>query len=149
MRAITLWAPWGTYVARHWKRIETRTHPRFRGLVGERIAIHQGLRYDETAFFEARMYRRELNEDVLLAASRAARDERGCIVATAVVHEFVERLDPITDAFLALCSIDTNRFGYVLAKVERLAVPIRCRGHQGIWHVPEWAEDGIRRQVNI
>jgi hypothetical protein len=36
---ITLWRPWSTWIADGRKTIETRTHDRFRSLVGKRIGI--------------------------------------------------------------------------------------------------------------
>lgn len=40
MKAISLHQPWATFIAMKWKTIETRTHARFKSLVGQRIAIH-------------------------------------------------------------------------------------------------------------
>lgn len=46
MKAITIWQPWASLIMSGRKAIETRTHDRFKGLVGQRIAIHAGRRWD-------------------------------------------------------------------------------------------------------
>lgn len=49
MKCISLYQPWASAIAYGWKTIETRTHERFRGLVGERIGIHAGKKWDKHA----------------------------------------------------------------------------------------------------
>ena len=53
---ITLYPPWAIWVGLGWKTIETRTHPRFRSLVGKTIGIHSAIKWDETAIDAARPF---------------------------------------------------------------------------------------------
>ncbi|KKM23738.1 hypothetical protein LCGC14_1612130 [marine sediment metagenome] len=46
MKAISLWRPWDLFVLLGWKMIETRTHDRFKSLVGRTIAIHSAKKID-------------------------------------------------------------------------------------------------------
>jgi hypothetical protein len=46
-RCISMYPPWSNWVGLGWKTIESRTHQRFKSLVGQRIAIHSAVRWDE------------------------------------------------------------------------------------------------------
>lgn len=137
MKAITLWQPWASLIAWGYKTIETRSHGRFAGLVGERIAIHAGLRYDPRTFshtwgvchYANRMRPRAINHmrDICFDCPKLP---RGAVVCTAVVLE--HRLLTRADSEAALCSAD-GLYGLILGDVERPAEPIVVRGHQGVW----------------
>ena len=134
--AITLYDPWATWVARKLKGIETRTHCRFRRLVGKWIAIHAGLRFDSTAYAAATRYRG-------LAELEMRELHPGCVIALAHVDRFRE----LTAADSALALIDcgsVKRYGLFFDKVEPLGTPIQAVGHQGVWTWRVECENGIR-----
>jgi hypothetical protein len=143
MRAITLHQPWASLIAFGLKSIETRTHDRFRGLVGQTIAIHAGQKWDELAFSiswpltDAEMAREAAAEygadgAAVRRAIHAARGAAGCVVAVVDVADH-RRLTG-ADSRAALCQAE-GLFGLVLVNVRRFREPIAARGHQGIW---EW-----------
>jgi hypothetical protein len=131
MKAITLHRPWADWVGLGWKTIETRTHERFRSLVGQRIAIHASLKWDEDAIEAARYYLLPWQ----LAASHAFRlDEQisGRVLCTAIVA--AHRLLTATDARAALIECHTRRFGLFLTDRHFMAPAVKAKGHQGIWN---------------
>ncbi len=148
MKAITIWQPWASLIAMGHKTIETRTHDRFKSLVGLRIAIHAGKRFDRTALPVIRSVRDMLpryraNRLCGFHCPTAAEldrawDERGMILATA----FVTQLKSLTwdsDVKAAMCD-PRGLYGLVLTDIEPLDPPIKARGRQGIW---EWDERSI------
>jgi hypothetical protein len=148
MKAITLWQPWASWIAWGLKTIETRRHGRFSCLVGQRVAIHAALRWDEAAMIEAEEYLRAHPLGSL--AANAIRDNvsamhpRGRVVCTAYVYEFRRRLDD-ADSQAALCWCgDGDRSGLFLGDVRLVAAdtPLGRRrpGGRGIFEVEETDE---------
>ncbi len=45
MKALTLWRPWAYIIAHRGKRVENRTWKPPQGLIGQRIALHQGQKW--------------------------------------------------------------------------------------------------------
>lgn len=127
---ITLWQPWATWIALGWKTIETRTHPRFRGLMGKRIGIHAGAHWDQDAFDTAEQY---LSDEQLLQTKEYYRLRKG-IVCTAMVQDF--RKLTVADSTAALIECRSTRWGLVLADVLVPEVPVPANGRQGIWFYP-------------
>ena len=147
MKAITLWQPWASFVAWGWKTIETRGHRMFASLVGERIAIHAGKKWDERAVLVAEPYltfvQRQL-VNIMMGQYQRGNQPRGCIVATA--HVCGCRPMGPDDARAALCPSGPGRIAYRLKNVRALATPIPCIGLQGMWNVPQSIENQIRLQ---
>ena len=130
MPIITLWQPWASWIALGWKTIETRTHPRFKCLSGQRIGIHAGVKWDDNATKIALPY---------LTAEQIERTYKflrigGAIIATAHVKDF--RLVTVKDSPAALIDCDrehTLRWGLILDEIQVLdAIPMK--GAQGIWY---------------
>ena len=136
MNAITLWQPHASLISDGPKRIETRTHNRFRGLLGSRIAIHAASR--KVPYAEAAMICEDLQMlglwDLLRTPAWLQRQPLGAIVCTAHVSMF-GRLTDAEHAKAAACHITDNVFGLFLTDVRRLAKAIRCKGARGIWTV--------------
>lgn len=133
MKAITLHQPWASMIAWGWKTIETRTHRRFRGLCGSRIAIHAGATWDAEARNIARPYLSLAQREML--DRKPAALPRKAIVATAVVCAV--RAMQWADRLTALCPVEMGRVSYILRRIRRVDPPIACPGHQGIWTIPE------------
>ena len=135
------------------KSIETRTHDYFRGLVGERIAVHQGQR---SAFADA------MRLTQFVGASRAAgwlaehgpKAPRGYIIATAFVASAGWMDGSIEDNVKACCPTD-DLFGLRFDDICALPEPILARGAQGIWNwdgVDPWIgkvdQDGQQKEAD-
>lgn len=109
MRALTLWQPYATAIAKGWKRVETRPPwaMQLAAHVGERIAIHAAKHSDwpkDPGSAAARLLSRiprplwEAMRDVHGLDHPLAwtvQQARGCVVATAVIAA-VESTDTIT-----------------------------------------------------
>jgi len=137
--AITLWQPWASLISRGFKRIETRTHARFRSLVGQRIAIHAGCQVDWEAWLILEWNAPDEVGD-LLREKRVMSSYRrkpysllpsAAIVATAWVVE--HRKLGRRDAEAALVQDPAGLYGLVLEDVQPIDPPIKRRGRQGIW----------------
>ena len=143
MKAITLWQPWATFVAMRWKTIETRTHARFKGLVGQRIAIHAGLKVDEAAFLNEFLPQRISTPLQVENLIRVVALWRGRLVCTARVVDarwapnvgFVEREEWNKRA---MCEA-AGKFCLFLGDIVPLQNMIPFRGRQGIFEVPDEA----------
>lgn len=141
MKAITVHQPWATLIARGWKTIETRGHNRFKGLVGQRIAIHASKTYDEHGLAEAQRHLYETDE-TLAALSFEAHRDMGKVLCTVkvVAHRKIEQIDERE----ALCDC-AGDYGLILDRdVEVLKPPVPAKGGRGIWNwePPEYVHHG-------
>jgi len=127
MKCITLWQPWATWIALDWKTIETRTHSRFACLVGERIAIHAGRRWDKAAFDLAAPY---LTEDQIKQTTDVP---SGVVVCTAYVYNHFAL--SVAHSRYALIECESIRFGLLLSDIRPLKTLMPARGCQGIWNI--------------
>jgi hypothetical protein len=132
MRALTLRPHWAHAVAHMGKRIENRSRPIPKALVGCRVAIHAGATLP-------RLWLDDLIESSPKPVTPIGADEivTRHIVATAVLNWWEW---PAGDT---VC--DTPPWGFIdsifwwhLAEVRTLASPIPMqRGQLGLWHLPE------------
>jgi hypothetical protein len=124
MKALTLWRPWAQAIIYGPKRIENRTWRPPRWIIGKRIAIHAGARYDvEGASWMSGggLFAKSLYEPGPPGECRPG------LLGTAVVEGVVTRS---TDPWFC------GPYGWVLTDVVALPEPIPCRGAQGLWDVP-------------
>jgi hypothetical protein len=134
---VSLWMPWAFWIPRRWKRIETRTHDRFKSLVGKRIAIHAAMKWDKDAIDLASPYL----SDEQIVQSRKFLKIGGAIICTAMVTD--GRWLTAEDSPLALIDCgETKRHGLFLDDVQVLEEAIAMPGKQGIWYaeIPMEAE---------
>ena len=129
MRVITLWQPWASWVILGWKTIESRLHPRFASLAGERIGIHAGLTWDKKALDLASPY---LIEAQIILTRGMPPLARGKLIGTvrAVEHRILSADD--SRAALIDCE-NTTRYGLILKNPVTI-IPIPMKGRRGIWH---------------
>ncbi len=130
MKAISLWRPWDLFVLLGWKTIETRTHQRFKGLVGTTIAIHSAKKIDPRWRTMVSSY----------LAPRLLDSVERSILDGGFVHGIVEvwHHRPLKwgDSYGALvCCRAGDRFGLDLAHPRFLMSPVEIRGRQGIFNV--------------
>lgn len=136
MRAISLWEPWGTAIAKGLKKIETRGwSTNYRGP----LAIHCAKTREHVGFIhhpDVREYFQGV--DVFLPCKLPF----GCVVATCELVEVVptevlmhcQLVSPIE---FALGGYDAGRFGWRLENVQALATPVPWKGSQGFFDVPD------------
>jgi hypothetical protein len=96
VKTITLHQPWASLIACGLKTIETRTHDRFRSLVGETVAIHAGKRSGPGPSYRF-MIKHNIREDYYDEALEHASTHRGCIVCVvlAIGHKRLSVLEAI------------------------------------------------------
>lgn len=129
---ISMYGPWANWVGLGWKTIETRTHDRFKSLVGKRIGIHKAVKWDKDALRMASPYLNSIQHAASLDFLRIG----GAICWTALVKD--HRPLCSCDSQAALIECETKRYGLLLEDVQMIEV-IPCKGKQGIWYydVPE------------
>jgi hypothetical protein len=132
IEVISLWQPWATWILWGWKTIETRLHPRFWKLEGQRIGIHAAQKFDRDWHLAAARY---LHQEQFVK-TREFNHVSGALLCA--VH--VERHRPCSarDSQSALidCSPTAyrSRFGLILRPdILKFDPPIPMRGHQGIF----------------
>jgi len=126
MPVITLYQPWASWIIRGWKTIETRTHNKFKSLMGKRILIHAGLTTDEGAAANNQYLSvRQLDE--------CSTYPNGFIIGSALVYEY--RVLDENDSRAALidcCSV--IRRGLFLSEVLAFSKPLKAQGSMSIWY---------------
>jgi hypothetical protein len=142
MKTITLWQPWASFIAWGWKSIETRTHIRFRHLIGQTIGIHAGLHWDKDWKLLAGKYLAEnqikkiydLKGDFQQNIFCNTNDSniRGSIICTAWVESF-DKLEKYHSTRALIDCEFTTRFGLFLPVIN-IIQPIPIKGHQGAWN---------------
>lgn len=142
MKAITLHEPWASWIAAGLKTIETRTHDRYKRLIGQRIAIHAGQRFDPDAISEALCaygpYGTMSGVVQYRISDAAKRTRHGEVVCTA--HIYAARWLGPGDSVDALITCELGfsiipLFGFFLTDVEVNNDRTVYRGRQGTW---EW-----------
>lgn len=135
MLALTVWQPWASLIAWPIKPVENRTW-RASWVLGKRIAIHAGNKFDQDAALWLSTRPKPVPEVVSLA-----RKVRGAIVCTAVVDRFVTHEEfvsmPAREAYPLWERIEewfSGPVGWVFRDVQKFD-PVSCRGAQGLWTV--------------
>lgn len=137
MKALTVLQPWAHAIAVLGKDIENRGWRPPRDLIGERIAIHAGLRWIGESRRQAL-----LPSGVMVLADSCL---YGAIIAVAVIDRVVS-LEDDDEANVSLWR-DSAEFGWVLRDIQRLPMPIAALGHQGLWNLSDEQEDLVIRQT--
>lgn len=132
MRALTLIRPWCWAIAHAGKDVENRSWRPPDSIIGHRIAIHSGLKWDAAAASRVAKL-----SSKMLAPKEDWRGGR--IVATAKVTGW-------TVAAASKWAID-GQVHWCLRSVFVLPTPVPCKGAQGLWTVPEDVERQILEQM--
>lgn len=158
MHAITIKQPWAYAICHLDKRVENRKRKPPENLIGQRVAIHAGVAFDDDA--TDWMFARGLMRSVHMTPEQSACfDARGAVVATAVLRGHTTGDGNITTLSFDRPGLVTRLFpwksleawftgpvGHVLADVRVLATPIPCRGQLGYWTLPDEVAAEIERQ---
>lgn len=147
MKALTLHRPWPWAIlhapADRRKGIENRSWKPWASIIGQTIALHSGRHYDKEG---AKYIAEQMPADLFglipfkSVVGLPHWDDEG-IVGTVRVVRWFKPLDP---EFGKDPSIPPGQarwcfgpFCWVLEDVRALVTPIPCKGHQGLWDVPE------------
>jgi hypothetical protein len=137
---ITLYQPWGTWVMRRWKPIETRTHDRFKSLKGKTILIHAGMKTDDCDLTIKNPY---------LTWEQIIKDPdeivNGYILGSAFVYDF-KLLDSSHSKDALIDCGNTTRYGLFLKDVVKFDEPIPVKGEMGIWYYDLDRKEKVKKQ---
>ena len=138
MQALTLIQPWG-WAIMHSKDVENRTWAPPASMVGQRIAIHAGKRYDrEGELFVAK----QLGLERLPEAAHWQGVIGTAVIDRAIDEDFVA--DPLMDS-----PWFSGPWGWVLRDVRELERPIACKGMLGLWRLPAAIEAALAGQLKL
>ena len=139
MKAITLHQPWATLVAYGYKAIETRSWPVPSRHLGHLVAIHAGRQEDSRFRLASEVFDR-LGVDQL---------PRGAVVAVARIMNCrpTEELAPAPPD-RCFGDYSPGRYGWELGDVRPISTPVYVRGYQGLWMLPDEAEEAVWQQLN-
>lgn len=154
MRALTVWQPWASLIAVGAKPYEFRSWPAPAWIVGQRIAIHAGVRKPKRGEIEqlrlicrtGKGRRAGLFEaEALPILEHPEALWFGAIVCTAVVGEPIHASTGLPA--LGIERNDSDRrehfnWAWPLTDVARLAPPVPARGAQGFWNWNGGESDG-------
>ena len=129
---LTLWSPWGFLIPAGFKDIETRTHNKYRGLKGRRIAIHAGMKWDGKWKDAALRY---MPAQWLLSFRKRERIH-GRVICLATVDHFMLLGKEDSQGALIDCDFRVTgitRWGLFLKKIVSLTEPVQAMGQRGIW----------------
>lgn len=142
MKALTVKAPWGTAIAHFGKDIENRTWKPPAGVIGTRIAIHEGAGLARAALLD-------LEEEF-----GDVRYEHGAITCTAIVKGWIDERGEHSDSLTARDAARARRspwygggVGWVLSNVRRPRAKVKIKGMLGVWNLPARAArrlNGVR-----
>jgi hypothetical protein len=128
MKAISIRQPWLAWIMMGLKIIETREHDRFKGLIGQRIALHAAQKYDMDAIELAWKY---INKKRVLG--RTTFLTRGAILCTVYIYDAKWLDSTYSEKALIDCS-KRDKFGLFLTDIK-IINPYICKGRQGIFNL--------------
>lgn len=119
LAVITVHQPWAQWVIDGHKPIETRTHQRFKCLVGKTILIHSSQKF---------------NDEGCLYYHNSVGYKNGVILGAVYVKEFRELDKHDSEDANINCGSSIKRYGLILTDFEKFDEPIPAKGGQGIWY---------------
>ena len=157
MKALTLHRPWGASMLWGPKPIENRSWPPPESVIGEVIALHHGLKWDDAGA----LWLSEHTDAMSWTRDREGRhrSEWIGIIGTARVLGYVDGTgpklrfvtkDPLTnpgrvkrvvEIFESARQFFFGDFGWVLDERVGFTQPIPCLGHQKLWNVRDLEEE--------
>lgn len=143
MKALTLWRPWPTAIfylhPSIRKDVENRSWKPPDCILGKRIAIHAGSKFDSNAFeFWLKVIKPNPSQTLSLLANWKKASELTGIIGTVRVYGYTYGTK--------LCYSDwaTGEYAWFLSEPVSLGRPIQCKGAQGLWNVPDDIHERIR-----
>lgn len=127
MKALSIQQPWVWAILEKGKRLENRTWKPPWSVIGQRIALHASKMPDKAGYA---VLAERLGEFV-------GGQPRGAILGTAIVASSCERAEAFRLHGIQARDWWAGPVAWVLRDVQQLPEPIPCRGHLGLWEVPE------------
>ncbi len=143
MRALTLWRPWPWAIFHAppavAKRIENRPWKPWPSIIERRIALHAGQTFQKDAV-----------DDILrltgLTVLPASATDNGLIGVVTI--QGVAASEAECERFLAGQSDwFSGPYAWLLKDVLAFPEPILCKGAQGLWEIPHWAQKQVDAAV--
>ncbi len=148
MYAITLIQPYATCIVCWDKPVENRSWPLPAHLVGTRIAIHAGAKFDRESYegvcFD---FDFDASDPATLALARLSRAVIGTVLVIGGVRgndSIFRESRPVSGDAAALAAWTgwhsrwfTNGHGHVYADPRPLKTPVPCKGALGYWRLPD------------
>lgn len=136
MKALSLWQPWATLIAREAKRIETRGWPCPPSIIGRPLAIHATRGNDHHWLRGREPFATELaGVDYPLGAIVCVVRVTACEPITPDLCNAIHQRGGYTELAYGDYT-GRGRYAWHLADVHTLASPYPARGRQGLWNVP-------------
>lgn len=128
MRALTLWQPWCWVMAEGLKDIENRPWAPWTTVVGQRIALHAGNKYDPVGH--------RFIEGLGIAIPEGAKLS-GVVLCTVLVG---------TPLRASESKWFFGPWGWPISEVRKLREPVPCKGALSLWRLPKDVEAQVRAQ---
>lgn len=130
-----MWQPWASLVINGAKMVETRPNPAPSTIVGERVAIHACLTPEHMPLALTEPFFTHLaSEDLPLGHLIGTVRVTGSFEMTQVYVDELEHLNPLEFAFGHYAP---GRHAWTLQDPTPLGCPVRWKGKQGIFMVPD------------
>ena len=145
VKVISVWSPWSSLIVAGFKKVETRSWPAPKALVGTRIAIAatKALKAAQIAAYGEPQFQQFYCQTRLPGLDSLP---RGAILGTVILAA----CEPMTEAMIQATEPQERMFGiweqgryaWILDDPQPLAKPIPVRGSQGVW---VWQDDDQMR----
>lgn len=140
VRGLTLHRPWAWAFTNAGKRVENRSWPPPKPIIGGYLALHAGMKFDKDVAADMR-------EGLYGAAACGVPDESshpaGFIVALARLEGYHGVKKGQRDG-----TYELGPFVWRTPQVFALPTPIQCRGFQGLWKLGEPWHDALEAQLD-
>lgn len=158
MKALTIKQPWCAAIAYGAKRVENRSWPVPRAMVGETIALHAGKSLDASARGPAgegmpvEDWPLEFGAVIAVATLADCHSWHDCSHICPEPEDWDGVYLPCTETGAACnntCSPwgQPDQYHWQLENVRPLAAPVPCKGALGLWNLPEDIESAVRAQL--
>ncbi len=146
MHGLTLHRPWDYAMVRQGKDVENRPWKPWPRIIGARIALHAGMRYDDAGagFIDSLCG--------LGYAPTESESRGGAIVATTRIEGWVHEsgsfagVPPEVAREARRSRWFMGPYGWIVRDTRALRQPVPCRGAQGLWRVPFEVEAQVLAQ---
>jgi len=149
MKALTLTSPWAEAVVRFGKRVENRSWPLPEGFLGERIALHQGKKFDAvSALWIADLVSKgeDAERDRIVRELEAS--TTGAILGVVRFRSIRRMISPVPPEWpSAIGDWACGPWLWEIDEVVALRSPVPCRGMQRLWNLPLRIEREVERQL--
>ncbi len=149
MKALTLIQPWAWAIAHAGKDVENRIWRPPESMVGQRIAIHAGKKFDDDAWAFlvdpgcSPIENLKPDENGLIPVP----DESDCIRGAIIAVATIDHIKAIGEGPARFSPWYGGPYGWVLRDVIALRDSIECRGAQKLWTVQADHERAIADQI--